>query len=287
MYNQIGTCFSTLRKSKHIAVNQIIGSNISQSQYHRFIKNESDISFSKFLLMLDQINITLEEFVFIAFDKSDPLKKGMVEIKESFEKKDINRLRSLANEFNDYYFVDKQIKFLHMSSICECLVSKLENKKDSSKSATLKKYLLNVETWGHYELVLFNNTFFLYDADIIQILFNQAKKVTSIYSALFHHIQEAIKLHSNVILYFLERNAPELAIGVINNLKEIETTNEQVYEKLLIKYWDIVKEYLVGEKQHAEKELCKLLDFLDFIDNTEYRSSLYDIFNFIKGKYGK
>lgn len=286
MYENIGSCFSALRKSKHIPVSNIVGENISNSQYHRFVKNESDVSFNKFLLMLDQINITLEEFVFLAFDSSDPLKKGMLKVKEAFEKEDIDTLKSLAITFKEEHRKNEQIKFLHLSYVCDSLISKIEDSKNIPHGfLELKKYLLNVENWGHYELVLFNNTFFLFDEETVYNFFNQAKRTAINYQELFSHIREVIKLDSNVILFFLERNRAVFAVEVINDLETLQLSNEQLYEKSLVKFWQITKQYLIGEKNNAIKDMELLQKFFSFVDNDDYGKLLQGIFSFVKNKY--
>lgn len=99
MNKDLGTYFSEIRRSKNIPIKHIVGETISESQYYRFVNGDSEISFSKFLFLLDQINITLEEFSYTALNYTDPLKKGMLSIKEYFEKQDINSLIKLREYF--------------------------------------------------------------------------------------------------------------------------------------------------------------------------------------------
>ena len=283
--NTIGSCFSALRKSKHIPVKQIIGKNISNSQYHRFINDESEVSFSKFLFMLDQINITLEEFVFIAFKQTDPLKEGMLNIKRSFESGDISNLKILSENFKHEYAQTNQVKFEHLSIISNCLIIKFQTNAVGSNNSELKlltKYLLNVENWGHYELVLFNNTFFLYDINTILILFKKAKKTSEHYKDLFHHTQELFKLYSNIILYFLEKQKVSSAIEIIDNLIDLKISEEQLYEKFILKFWVLVKDYLTTNREAATENINLLFSFLIFIECKNLQKLLQNIFDFIQ-----
>ncbi|MDQ6112993.1 Rgg family transcriptional regulator [Enterococcus gallinarum] len=286
MYENIGSCFSTLRKSKHIPISNIVGTNISHSQYHRFVNNESDVSFTKFLFMLDQINITFEEFILLASNNPDPLKHGMLSIKQAFEKKDLSLLKSLSVDLKNDYKKNNQIKFLHLSYVCDSLINKIERSTVIPEGfSALKKYLTNTETWGHYELVLFNNTFFLFDEDTVYNFYKLARKTSVRYKQSFNHIKEVIMLNSNVILFFLERNRVDLALEVIESFSKIQLNNEQMYEKSIIKYWQIVKVYLSGDKVRAVEEMSLLQQLFCLIDSKAYGLLLQEIFEFIQNKY--
>lgn len=286
MYENIGSCFSALRKAKHIPVADVIGDSISHSQYHRFINNESDVSVTKFLYMIDQINITLEEFVFLAFAESDPLKQGMKEIKKAFETKNLSELEKLSNKYKDIYKNKKQIKFQHLGNLCDSLISRIDQSKSIPQGfLDLKKYLVLADTWGHYELVLFNNIFFLFDEDTVYTFFKRAKKISIAYQPMNNYMNELIKLNSNLIIYFIERNNVGLAVEVINEFSQLELINEQIYEKSLVKFWTIIKLYLLGDKNKAIKEFAMLQEFMKFIHNESYGKLLQGIFEFVQNNF--
>lgn len=284
MYEHLSEYFSEFRKSKNIPIKHIIGEQISESQYHRFIKGKSEISFSKFLYLLDRMNITLEEFSYTALNYTDPLKEGMISIKQSFEKQDIYSLTNLKEEFKLKGQETKQIKYIHLSCVCSCLISKINiETADTSKGELnlLIKYLMRVENWGRYELVLFNNTFFLYDVKSIQVLFKSALKLSEKYNSIYSNTLEITKLYSNLILFFLENNEKKFAISIIDNLDLLEIHNESIYEKILVKYWKLIKMYCIDNDKSSLETIYQLFDFLIVIECFEIKHMLESILQFV------
>lgn len=66
--NKIGHVFRTIRLAKNLSLKDIAQGDISVSFLSKFERDESDISLSKFYSLLNKMNITLEEFRFIAND---------------------------------------------------------------------------------------------------------------------------------------------------------------------------------------------------------------------------
>lgn len=285
MYENIGSCFSTLRKSKHIPVSSIVGDNISNSQYHRFVNNESDVSLTKFLYMVDQVNMTLEEFSVFAFSGSESSEQGMKDIKEAFDKKDLNLLRNLSVKYEEIYKSDHRIKFQHLSFLCDALIGKIEKSKSVSPSSLeLKQYLTNIRAWGHYELTLFNHSFFLFDETTIYNFFKHVKDTPLTYQPKERHAKDLIKFYSNIVIYFIERNRIDLAKEVIEEFSKVKLETDQVYEKSIIKFWLIVRLYISGDKQTAIRQMTLLQQFYHFINNEKYGLRLKEVFEFIQEK---
>lgn len=284
MNKDLGTYFSEIRRSKNIPIKHIVGETISESQYYRFVNGDSEISFSKFLFLLDQINITLEEFSYTALNYTDPLKKGMLSIKEYFEKQDINSLIKLREYFTLQGQETKKLKYIHLSYICSVLISKLDlNKGHTAKEEKdlLIKYLMCVENWGHYELVLFNNTFFLFDINCIQILFKNAVKLSAKYKSIYNNTFELTKLYSNLIVFFLENREIKFAITIIDSLSLLKIDSESIYEKLLITYWKTIKEYYINNQQTSLQSITQLFNFLELIECFEIKHMLETILNYV------
>lgn len=60
--NNIGSLLAYLRKSKGLSINQLIGDIFSQPQYHRIANNQSDLPLRKFLKILLNLNVPIEDF---------------------------------------------------------------------------------------------------------------------------------------------------------------------------------------------------------------------------------
>lgn len=74
MYENLGVAFSKIRDEKKISVKDIVRNNkLSESQYYRFVKQESDIGLTKFLNLLENLNVQLEEFIYLLPESKNDL----------------------------------------------------------------------------------------------------------------------------------------------------------------------------------------------------------------------
>lgn len=62
-----------------------------------------------------------------------------------------------------------------LASLTEVLLARLEHKNIDLKENELYKYLVKTETWTRYELVMFNNSMFYFDAEALNKYFRQNK----------------------------------------------------------------------------------------------------------------
>lgn len=62
---EIGETVEFIRHSKNISIKQVCGDYLTRQTYYRFIKNNLDISSKKLLYILDNLNVNVDEFLFI------------------------------------------------------------------------------------------------------------------------------------------------------------------------------------------------------------------------------
>ena len=268
MYENLGVAFSKIRYEKKISVKDIVRNNkLSESQYYRFVKQESDIGLTKFLNLLENLNVQFEEFIYLLPESKNDLQHSMMTISEAFNRQDHEKLKELESAFSTTYLATKKIKYLHLSIICECLYMRIT--RDFSTPPRVHhviEYLQNVDNWHHYELVLFSNTFFAFDlADTLSLLLIAKKKSEALKD--YHpYIKESIRLYSNIAIHLLEMKNFKLALVAIKELEQIEVGEEHIYEKILLKFWKQLSIYIQNPSTDTLTEMQTLLDHLAFFD---------------------
>ena len=63
-----GEIFKTFRESRGLRLKDVAKAGISTSQLSRFEKGETDLTISKFMLILDEINMPIDEFMYAVHD---------------------------------------------------------------------------------------------------------------------------------------------------------------------------------------------------------------------------
>ncbi|MBG9367116.1 Rgg/GadR/MutR family transcriptional regulator [Streptococcus sp. NLN64] len=152
-----GEVFKQFRQSRGLSLRSISNKDLSVSQLSRFENGQSDLTISKFKIALDEINMPMSEFTYAVQDfKRDELqdlihkmdlyvlRNDVVSMRHLLETRPVKpKLRRLFHELNTIII---KIKLEEMTG--DAIVSEHD-------LSVLTDYLIGVEYWGYYELLLF------------------------------------------------------------------------------------------------------------------------------------
>lgn len=142
-----------IRENKGLSLSQLSHNIMSDSQLSKFERNETNITYDKFLLLLDRLEITMEEYLYLSKDDSLYSTEALIEkIKTAYINKDLCKL-------TEY----KEIEQYKAKKLNAIMIKALEKNIDSNIVLDLSEltdacdYLFTVSTWGKYEIILFGN----------------------------------------------------------------------------------------------------------------------------------
>lgn len=99
---EIGETVEFIRHSKNISIKQVCGDYLTRQTYYRFIKNNLDISSKKLLYILDNLNVNVDEFLFISNNfKQYKEFIDMDTAKHYFECRNIEGLNHILDSYKD------------------------------------------------------------------------------------------------------------------------------------------------------------------------------------------
>ncbi|MBE9888600.1 hypothetical protein G8B50_13205 [Enterococcus durans] len=74
MYENLGVTFSKIRdEKKEYSKENVRNNKVSESQYYRFVIQESEIDLTKFLNLLKNLNVQFEEFIYLLPENKNDL----------------------------------------------------------------------------------------------------------------------------------------------------------------------------------------------------------------------
>ena len=74
MYKNLGATFSKIRdEKKEYSKENVRNNKVSESHYYRFVIQESEIDLTKFLNLLENLNVQLEEFIYLLPESKNDL----------------------------------------------------------------------------------------------------------------------------------------------------------------------------------------------------------------------
>ncbi|MCA1024627.1 MULTISPECIES: helix-turn-helix domain-containing protein [Cytobacillus] len=232
--NKIGHVFRTIRLAKNLSLKDIAQGDISVSFLSKFERDESDISLSKFYSLLNKMNITLEEFRFIANDYKLMEHEVMLDnVRSAYESNNIILLETLKKKELAKYSETKRNTYKLNSIMISALVCDLRNQYDiSAEDKTyLSDYLLSVETWGYYENILFGNSLSILTLDSVILFSKEILKRSKLYMNLNVNRDEVVGILLNATVFCIEGNRISESLYFIKIVDEMLENKVLYFEK--------------------------------------------------------
>lgn len=268
----IGSTIELIRQKKNIPIKSLIGGIVSRAHYYRIANGQSDMTVTNFFKILEHLNVSLEEFLFIKNNfKIERFKALFAEVHQSFIKQDLEKLLSLKEKSTIIYKKTNLERYQHIVLVIQLLIDRLkEEGYDSFAKEYLQDYLMNLNMFTHYDLVLYSNSFFAFSKELneaisVRILDNIKK-----YEQLKAFESDTVKVLSNMIFYEIELNDFKKVKEYIGYMKQVELSEHLILEKVLKKFFMGVDCLLTKNIMQGKKQMKESMTILNILDNNHY-----------------
>ena len=193
---------------------------MSRSTYTRFAEGKTHISVNLFMNIIDRLNLSLGEFDYIKNGYRNTLlyqfnRNAMKDVLNG----DIKSLLLISDEL--YPNINKNNnqynKYFNLYCAINILINEIRAKHGKlSNSAlkhknkpfviSLKNYLLKRYTWTRYEMVLFNDIYFIFNVNIVNIFVKRTIKNLRKYNHFQNYENEGFRLLINITIYYLNHH---------------------------------------------------------------------------------
>lgn len=264
--NSVGETIKRLRLAKKIPSQSLYMDLLSRQARSNFEKGESDTTVSKFFKLLDRLNISLDEF-YVLHTKEESVEFHLFsDIASTYYKKDVEGLIFLIKKLSKEYERTNNIKYHHYKIMVENMLHILKGESPSEEFEQLSNYLLNCDSWGYYEIMLFSNSINYFSQDLIDIVFKRSTSVITDFQLLRRYRNEYAMLLLNII----NKNILETNYFVAEKyFKEYENMGEvlqnDMYYQSMRKFFREVLEIVTNKKQSTQ-ELAKILSYLGYFN---------------------
>lgn len=260
-----GEAIEFIRKNKNITLKQVCGTHLSRPNYYRIAHDQVDTSASNLKKILDYLHVSSDEFYYIANNfRQDKLYIDINKLRLLFESNDIRSLENLSQEYN--HLKESNQSYSHMYCLIEIFKAKMLHHTNEDCEKILHDYLTNIETWTHYETVLFNNCMFIFSTEFIDIIISKALHNLTRYSSLRSYGSESFRMLINVLILFIDRREFNKANLILSKLEIEPIKNDFLFEKLCLKFFKNIMLLINGTTDNLD-EAYKIIDLLIFLDS--------------------
>lgn len=266
---EIGETVEFIRHSKNISIKQVCGDYLTRQTYYRFIKNNLDISSKKLLYILDNLNVNVDEFLFISNNfKQYKEFIDMDTAKHYFECRNIEGLNHILDSYNhilDSYKDSKSTKEKNLFALVKVLLATLTEEDCLTERTYLSNYLINIETWSHYETVLFNNCMFIFESCFIEMVFSKVILNLDKYNTLRYYGNESIRMFVNMLILFIQRQEYDKASEILAKIEDYQLNDDCLYERCCVSFFDGIIG-LINGKEGAEQKCVQILEIFQLLN---------------------
>lgn len=260
----LGNLVKNIRTAKGLSLKEVSGDKISLSLISKFERGESEISINKFFVLLENMNITFEEFTgLIEKDYPSRVNKLIKNASKSYFENNILALEKYKKNEIEKYNKSNNKNFLFNSFLFKSFILKFkEGYFEENEIRELTDYLFGVENWGKYELFIFGNTLQAIDIRTLDLLANELIYKTTFFGNEEENYLYKIQLLINISERFIFSNEIHLCQKYLNILKNMPIADKYLYEKMSIKivegYYFIKNGCLEKGKEQIENALKAL-----------------------------
>lgn len=282
---ELGKVFRRFRINKNYSLQEAAGDVVSVSQLSRFERGESDLSIQKFLAVLDNIYVNIENFMDATrnYQRTEEI-EFMSKIVPLYYANDVSAYQELQNQERQKIEKDEQ-PLRHQLNII--LIQGLICQRNSSYQMTaedldlVSDYLFQCEHWGMYEIILFANLYSFYNVDYVFRIAKEILERDYFYEKISKHYCLIVILTLNCWLHCLEHKAFEEAEYFEKHFEKIAINQTKIFEKtiaLYIKGFKLYQEGNIKEGLIKMREAIHVFEVVDAPEQVVYYQEHFDKF---------
>lgn len=276
-----GKAISNIRKNKHISIRQITDNTITKSSYNRFINGETQPSIDSFLIMLQNLHVSFEEFLYIARGyKPDYFNELAMEIRDATITRNVTLMQEIHATISTYAIENPNNQtYLHLKCVTTLILNYLQKEPlDQNAKDTLLNYLLHCDVWTHYEHTLFNSAIFIFEPSAINAMEKRIIRNLDSYELMHIYGNESFRTLCVILAFDIYQKDLSSAIKVISKLANFSLNADMFFEKTLYKLFSGTVFLLSGQSIGIQN----IKDAIQIMILTESKSYLKAAINFIR-----
>lgn len=233
-----GKLFKKFRESRGLLLKDVAKAGISTSQLSRFENGETDLTISKFMSALDEINMPIDEFMYAVHDfHRDELNELLSKVRHFVSTRDVEGMKKLL--YSQMESENKREKFHQINTILlKIRLQELSGETCYSDHdlSYLTDYLFSVEYWGYYELLIFSNTLDVLKHDVFMVLAREMSRRSDFYREIPNNRRLISTMLLNAYITCIGQGELIDALYFEKQLNQCFFIETEVYERLVFQY---------------------------------------------------
>ncbi|MBC2174573.1 helix-turn-helix domain-containing protein [Listeria booriae] len=265
-----GETIKKIRTDKNMTQTQLSEGILARNHLSQVENNNYFPSYDRVFMLLDRLNVTFEEFLFVQNDLQPHDKQQFrVEISDSANLHNLEQLEHLSKEADQLYESTSNIIYYHYSLLCKAVfeygTDNLISEAMVQYVAPIKKYLLDMDNWYLYELKLFSSILFALEVEEAVFFSRKAFKRLHAFRCFMEYQHTEQHLYLNLSTLCLEHGDFKAAKDFAKTAIDTATTHRLIYEKVCSELNHAIACIRLGEGSEHYETIRKNMVVLDYL----------------------
>lgn len=267
----MGEIVRNFRISRGLTLKEVCSENFSVAQLSKFERGDSEITFSKLLIILERMNISMEEFMFSLKDfELGDLELLLQQLNQHHLSQNIRQLERMI-EYEDKLFHETKNKYHHLNSIMiKAMLQDVDTTfcVNETEKDIITDYLLGTDEWCYYEMILFANTIHLFNTNMLVMLSKEMVTKTVYYKEIGKNRKILIKTLINITIILLERRALAESLKLMKQIERLINKETYLYEKNVFMYVKGFYYYQKGDIETGKSIMQEAIHIFEVLEST-------------------
>lgn len=264
-----GENFKNIRIGKGYSLKEVAEGIISSSFLSKFERGESDISLTNFILLLNKLNVSIEEYTLISRDfQPSEFEILLHTIRHAYEQNNIPFLIDIYQEEEKKWKIHLASRYKCNYIMIKALIRDLNKDFEITDSERdfISDYLLKNDHWGYFEIILFGNAMSILKYQTIISLAKEIISKSKLSINIPKNKTKFIRILLNIIIYTIETGHLDDTKWFLNYINEFPNNTDLYFEKtkyLFLKGIYQIKRNQLHEGKHNAEKAIEIMGILE------------------------
>lgn len=275
----IGEMIKEIRQAKGLRSKYVYNGIMSRSMYYKFENGSSDVTLQHFLSIADRLNVSFNELESLT-EYHDGYTENLHHLMTLHYNGRIDEMESFAKTLGSLSERTGYLFYQHLHHLANLLLAYSTGRSFSNYDIkVIKDYLFNSENWYYYEISLFTNALFIFDLDVIDVLY---KRSASALTSGFKSDHDPFVLVANILSLQFQRNDINGISKYIKIIQKLPDSKDIIFSRFLKDFYTDLYLYLATGKQEDEANVELHLLYLEKIGLNAMATSHRALFDVVK-----
>ncbi len=268
---EFGKIFKEIRIGHNLHLKDIACDELSIPQLSKFERGESELTLGKFIIALERLNVTFEEFMYEVNYYRDSKVIGLLKkVRKYYIEKNIKGLKFLLNDIENSFYINSKVNKFNKILI-KIKLSDILNKKCYSAEETnyLVDYLISIDRWTKYELLIFGNTLEVFKNKTLIVLLREMLAKVDYYKELSENRRYISSILLNAFFTMVESGEMMEAHFIKKQLLNNFFEEYECFERINYYFTDSLLKIKCDNCVNKESVISKInliINFMDYIE---------------------